>query len=410
MAKTELEPFPADVLVDPTKEHEAVFVDPSQSIYVDGRIAEAFDRIDANYVADREGRIRFMADSVKSFETEGTFGIGTPVDIAYESDDRDAESDEILVVTSPLNDGAPTSGDTDMIRFINTRDPSPWQISNARPNSWGPVTKLDIGFQLNQAMGRPIPMLQLFSPIRPRAFSGEERRQLWNGDYSAYGRAAVEAIHHINGLREQQGKTPVRKAHFFGAGIPQRALAAARYTHEQGEVETASATAMNLALRRGIKGTALDHLTQAAVNEASGVAVPEGHVRIDEPLQRQEQDHRGTDKLHMYGRQARAIKDLAATTIPFATKYRPTVEDIETLMDADVPVRLVNGLNVGMAINTLHLLPVGDPRLRLSTIVGTEGQKVSMMSNEHAGVVAVAMALGINDYEQRSQGKSGLPK
>jgi hypothetical protein len=80
---------------------------------------------------------------------------------------------------------------------------------------------------------------------------------------------------------------------------------------------------------------------------------------------------------------------------------------VEHLLDAGIPVRLVNGLNVGMALHTLHLLPVGDARLKLSTIVGVEGQKVSMMSNEHAGIVAVAMSLGINDYDEARERRAG---
>jgi hypothetical protein len=33
--------------------------------------------------------------------------------------------------------------------------------------------------------------------------------------------------------------------------------------------------------------------------------------------------------------------------------------------------------------------------------VGIEGQKVGMMANEHAGVVAVSMALGVRDYKEK---------
>lgn len=67
------------------------------------------------------------------------------------------------------------------------------------------------------------------------------------------------------------------------------------------------------------------------------------------------------------------------------------------------PLRVVNGLNTGMNVNTLHLLPHGDDLLKYSTIVGIEGQKVGMMANEHAGVVAIAMALGIRDFDRLQQ-------
>lgn len=402
MAKTYLDPFPTDVLVDSTKSHEAVFVHPDQSMFADGPIAEAFDDIDAGYMRDREGRFRFMANSTHHFRTSGTFGLPAPLDVAYMSGPEDADSDEIMLETSPLNDGPPRSSADAMIRFINTEEPSPWQIAAARPNSWGPAVKMDIGSQLRAALGRPMAGAKLYSPVRPRAMSMDGRRQMWDGDYSAYGEVSLHLLRHINEERRRVGKTPIRKVHLFGAGIPQHTAGAARYmAEEQDEFDVASVTLMNLALQRGIKGTTLDHMTQAAINEASNVVIPESHVRIEEPLERQDQDHHGTDTLQMYGRQVWAIKNLATTTLPFMVRYEPTVRDVEKLMDHDITVRLVNGLNVGMAIHTLHLLPVGDRRLRVSTIVGIEGQKVTMMSNEHAGVVAVAMSLGIRDYDLR---------
>lgn len=140
---------------------------------------------------------------------------------------------------------------------------------------------------------------------------------------------------------------------------------------------------------------------QTTVNEPSSVILPAGHVRIDEPLIRQDIDRRGTE-WNMYLRQGRAMADLSYMKA-FTMNYQPTVEDIEQLLSNGVPVRVINGLNTGMNVNTLHHLPVGNPLLKFSTIVGLEGQKVGMMANEHAGVVAVAMALGIRDYDQLQQ-------
>jgi hypothetical protein len=81
--------------------------------------------------------------------------------------------------------------------------------------------------------------------------------------------------------------------------------------------------------------------------------------------------------------------------------YEPTVEDVGVLIENGVITRVTNGLNVAMAIHTLHLLPIGDPKFRYSTIIGLEGQKVTMMSNEHVGIVGVVMPQGIRDYDLR---------
>jgi hypothetical protein len=400
MMRTQLEDFPHEILVDAAKSHEAVFVHPDQSIFAHDSIADSFRKIDETYRADPEARIRFMADSVQHFRLPGSAGFPAKVNIAYESDDSDAESDEIMIVTSPLNDGKPKSDADAMVEFINTPDPSFGQIATTRPNSWSPLVKLDIAYQVSEASGRPMPHLQLFSRLSPHALSIGERAKLAIGDYSGFGRVAIEAIQYVNEIRNVEGKTPVRVAHFFGAGIGQRALGAARYALEnQAEFEVGSAHAMNLALHRGLVGGAVDHFQQRKVNEPSDIIIPPRHVRIEEPQVRQDTDQHGSDTLQLWGRQFWAMKDLLATTLPLMLCYEPTVDDVETLMAGDVPVRVTNGLNTGMTINTLRMLPIGDPRLRYSTIVGLEGQQVGMMANEHAGVVATVMPLGVRDYD-----------
>lgn len=403
MTGSGLSVFPENILVDATKSHEAVFVHPDQSIYADASIAEAFDRMNSAYQADRSSTIFRMADAVKRHKVVGTLGRNATVNLALESDDSDADSDELLVVTSPLNDGRPKSSAYTMVDYVNTETPNFAQIALARPNSWGPITKLDVGFEVSKASGRPVPMLQLLSRVPPRAMSAHERRLMWGGDYTGYGRIALDCVRWINRLRRLSGKQSIQTVHFFGAGMAQRALGAAAYFSEnQDEYEVGSATAMNLALNRGVRGASLDHMGQTLVKEPSGIVIPSNHVRIDEPQVRQDIDHRGSDTLQMYGRQLWAIKDFSYT-IPFMTKFEPTVDDVETIMATGAPIRIVNGLNTGMNVNTLRHLPVGDPLLKYSTIVGIEGQKVGMMANEHAGVVAVAMSLGMRDYDQLRQ-------
>lgn len=142
-----------------------------------------------------------------------------------------------------------------MIQYINNPEPSRRQIQKAQPNSWSPLTKLDIAYSINQANNnRPMPMLQVFSRIPPRAMNIAERGKMWQGNYEGFGRIAYAGIEYVNEIRRNEGKKEITKAHFFGAGMAQRALAAAGYgvRHEdQYGIQVSSATAMNLALRRG---------------------------------------------------------------------------------------------------------------------------------------------------------------
>lgn len=405
MDKVEL--FPKHILTDTTKSREAVFVAPDQAIYVDSSLAAAFAEADADYAKDPAQRIRHLRDSVGKIGVRGTFiGVKIGVPTAYLTTDMDGDSTELMLATSPLNDGVPKSSAERMIKYIYTPEPSFLDIALAKPNTWGPITKLDGGYQVMARSGKPMPTAQLLSRVPPMAFTLEERAALAQGDYRCFGRIALAFVKDINVSRALDGKALIDTVHFFGAGIAQRAIGAAAYFEsEQDTFKVGSVHAMNLSLRRGVSSVK-DHVSQRGVNEPSRIDIPDHFVRIDEPKIRQDIDHRGTDTLQMLSRQAWAIKDLAATTLPFMMAYRQTVGDVELLLDRGVPVRLTTGMNVAMAQNTVHLLPVNHKNMHLSTIVGLEGQRVTMMSNEHAGVVAVAMALGPRDYETQQSNKS----
>lgn len=314
-----LEEFPRQILVDATKSHEAVFVHPDASIYARARMAWAFGQLDKDYADNKVDAIERMGASIKRLKTIGTFGISAGVDLAVETDADDAETDEILLLTSPSNDGRPRSSTKTMVDYVYNPNPGFAQIAQARPNSWDAVTKLDVGHRFSKHSGRPIPMLQLLSRVPPRAMNLAERKQMWTGDYSGFGRIAHVAVQRVNEIRRAEGKKPVQVVHFFGAGIAQRAIGAAAYfINHQTDFNVGSVTAMNLALRRGVKDVAVDHMTQSLVNQPSDIVIPTGHVRIPEPQIRQDIDHRGSDTLQMYGRQLRAILDLSYVW-PFMT-------------------------------------------------------------------------------------------
>ncbi|CAN5132657.1 hypothetical protein BH09PAT3_BH09PAT3_1160 [soil metagenome] len=392
--------YPDHVQVQPEKPQQ-LYIDQGQTLYGDTSVVEAFKAIDADYEANREAKIAAMFDSISRLAIEGTYSDSAHFDIAHVTDERDDHSNELMILTSPLNDGKPTSKVGTMMQYLQAAKPSFMQVAKAKPNSWNPVTKLAIGHDLAAASGRPMAMAQILSPVPPRAMKFKDRLKLIQGDYTAYGKLAATTIDHVNKQREAAGnKEKITKVHFFGAGIGQRAIGAARYIHENYEgVEVASVHAMNLSLHRGPTGL-VDHVLQREVDQPSREIPPMTFRKIAEPLMRREIDRRG-DTLHVIGRQLNAARHVAATLWPLFRAYKPTVEDIGVLLDAEVPVRISNSRNVSMAANTRRLLEEHDGRFEYTDIVASPGKKVGMMANEHAALVAVLMNQGVRDADSR---------
>ena len=390
-------PFPELVPVDPEKRNEAVFVSPDETLYAPDGLVASFRTVDEHYVADRDGRLKFMADSVFKGWTGGSMGMIVPVYGSLQFDERNIGSTELLVVTSPLNDGPPASTAEEMSRYVRNPDPDTTQIRIAQPNSWGPVTKLDTAYEFLNVEGANLPVLQVFSRVPPRALSLSERAQLWrHGDLDGYGRVVHEAIIRAHQELQLEGGPGIDKVHFFGAGMAHTAIAAARYVADkQDHYEIGSFTAMNLMLSEaGILRMGRDYSVHQHTGEASDIVLPPGYSRVPEPVMRREIDGKGAE-FHMRWRQLRAMLDISYMLA--ARRPSPTVDNIEALMEEGVPGTIANAHNSSLTADTRGFLPIGDAGLNLIDIVGVEGKKVGMMSNEQAALVALIMGVGLRN-------------
>ncbi|HZL07622.1 MAG TPA: hypothetical protein VFC50_00310 [Candidatus Dormibacteraeota bacterium] len=388
--------FPDVVPVDSTKRAEAVFVSMDQTLYTPDGIATSFDRVNDHYTADRTARLRFMADSVFAFDVPGTLGIQARIHASLEHDDRNTNSSDLLVVTSPLNDGPPETSAEVMARYVANHEPTRAEINEAKPNAWSPATKLDTGYEFINVEGLEMPVLQIFSRVPPRALTvGERARLLGAGDHAGYGRIALEGVRQADRMLREAGGDGIRRVHFFGSGLAHNAIAAARYfAGEQNQYEPSSFTAMNLILGEKLSTMGADYSVRQHTGEAAKIILPPGYRRIAEPIMRQEIDGKGAEGA-MRGRQLRAIADLTYTLSLPRSKH--TAKTIEELMDLGVPGTIANAYNGSMTANTRHFLPVGEAGLHLVDIVGVEGKKVGMMSNEQASLVALLMGVGLRN-------------
>jgi hypothetical protein len=315
--------------------------------------------------------------------------------------DADAEAEELLFWTSPIDDSLRRSSDDAMLRYISKEQPSLLDTLIAKPNSWSPLTKLDICYSVLKASGRTMPHAQLLNRIPPRAFTLEERRALFQGDHRAFGRLVIACAEQVNLERRQAGKKPVKTIHLFGAGITQRTIGAARHILEHEEetgYQLGGLAVLNTSLDRGLLKMTADHLTQANVNEPSRVRPPDNFVRVEKFKLREAIDGKKSEPTRFI-RQAKPIIDPLYTFVSIH-RPQPTIAATYYILEQGRPMRSITGMNTASAVNTLRHLPVGKQLFKLSTVVGLEGQKVSMGINENPGVTAISSMLGVRDYDQ----------
>ena len=355
-------------------------------------MVESFRRVDEAYSADRAARLQFMANSV--FQAHG-------LDMSYVQDERDAESTDLLVVMSPLNDGKPETSPEALAEFVTLdHQPTFADIQRARPNSWSPATKLDVDYEFGHAEGIGIPRLQIFSRELP-ALTAAERRKVADGDTTPFGRLAELGIEAASTRKHQlYGNGGYKRIHLFCAGMGPKALGAAVHLLQTTDYEVGSVTAMNLAI--GQESTAKlvhDYAGRRTVGEAAQLILPPNYQKVAEPLMRREIDGHGAE-LAMRARQVRAmlLNPLAQRGI-MHSKQSP--RDIEELLGKGVTVTVANAFNEAMVERTASYLPEGDPNFHYTAIVGVDGKKVGQIANEHSALVAVVSNLGLRNYLQR---------
>lgn len=390
--------YPDEVLVDPDKATKAIFLSMVNGIFASPSMVESFQHIDQTYTADKADRLRFMAKSVMPLGGFRPNIGGAQLDTSFVHDTRNANAKSLLVVTSPLNDGRPLSSAETMADFVDNISPSRAEIRKAQPNSWGPATKLDATYELLHAEGMDMPALQLYSRVAPWLFTAHERASMIRGDFRPYGRAVVSAIQAAEQRKhEVYGTGGFDEIHFFGAGIPQKAIGAAQHLteHYADDYNVKSVTAMNLVLDQKAGEALRNYGSRRMVGEASDLILPEGFSMVPEPQMRRDIEPKGVE-LAMRTRQVRAMLDLSVT-LGMLKSGAATAAAFETLMQNGTHVTVANGSNEGMTERTSSYLPGEDSLFNYIDLVGVEGKKVGMAANEHVGAVAVVAAQGIRN-------------
>jgi hypothetical protein len=395
--------LPDVVPVDPSKGNEAVWVSLDDTLFVPAGVADSFKQVDNAYTTDRLARLNFMADAVSQYTHRNMLDMPSRIDVSLVRDARNDKSDELLVITSPLNDGRPKSSPRDLNEFITNPNPTRRDVKNAQPNSWSPATKLDIAYEFLNVEGVNMPVLQIFNRVPPLTMSLRERAKLLaKADFEGFGRVALEGIEFFDFIRSgYYGSPKIKKVHFFGAGMAHNTAAAAHYLQtRQDKYAVGSLTMMNLVMGERLAKMLPDYSVRQHAGEAAKVILPPGYTRIEEPIMRQEIDRKGTE-FAMRKRQVRALADLSY--MQGIARSSNTQRKIEELIQDGTVVTVGNAYNGTMTAATNERLPVGEKGLHLTDIVGVEGKKVGMMSNEHSALVALMIAIGIKNARSATE-------
>jgi len=388
--------FP-DIAVELKKE---LFVDGHTQMAAHGNIADSFKAVDDAYTVSPEAYLRWMRNGVSRVQPNGR-----PIHLAHLANGSEQHSEDLVVTFSPLNDGAPQSDVPSILRFIEDGGTSSKQ--KAAPNSWGPLTKLAVGYEFGRAEGLGAQHLQIFAPEKAAFTTGELAQLRW-GDSRPYGELLRDAIQ--AGSWNHGNEHTFSRIHLVAAGMCGKALGAAMFMLENpsDDYELASVSLQNLSIGKKALQAAGNYMRQTTV-EQPVPTMPEDFVGIPEPLIRQHIDGHGAE-FAMQLRVARGLRDMApgiGAVGRAGFTYKNMPRDIARLVNAGIPLSVANAVDEGLNQATQSFLQdVGG--VDWIDIHGKDGSKVGQLVNEQSTVMALTANRGISRALSGGQYPSAL--
>lgn len=383
---------PAEMLVDPA--NKTVALEPQLRAALPGLIP-AFERVDAAYLENPLAHLRNLDQSVFSLEQHRA-----QVTCSLICNEQTAQATEMLVIFAAFSDGAPLSTPEQLLDYINNGEAGFIDKQKARPNTWSQTTKSSVAHDLLEALGMGMPVLTIYSPIPPRAYTAEERRLIRTGNLSPAGRTAENAITRAKDIINRgYGPQRISTLHLRGESLGDNAIGTAYViTEKDDELTVGSVTAQELIMGpSGIADLAMRYMVKQYVGEVSGRQPKAGSPLLTEPRIRQDIDRHGSE-VATYVRVAEAMTKL--THLLGLTKPDWLADKIEYLVDAGVPVTVALAENSSVSHQTSLYLP-SHHNLALVTFKALEGQKVGHLADEHVALGAITTALGIKRYKDR---------
>lgn len=371
----------------------------TKSVVLDNKLAntlpnvgEAFDEVDRAFTDDPEKYLANLEDSMFSFKSSE--GSNVACSLLH---NEQSNGEELLVLFAPFADRDPTTSSEKLHNYITTeyaggliglRDKE-----KAAPNTWNQTTKSAVTFELLKALDRNIPVLTIYSPIDPAAYSKSERDLIKAGDFSPAGRIAEEAINQaqirIHGYRSE---TEFDGIHLAGSSLGASNAIGAGADLLEIDKEVLTVTAQELILGPVNRRDLFNKFAVKSLTGDPSVELSSAHnPQIAEPALRREIDKHGSEVVGMNGRMVKAM--LSQTYMKGLTKSAPTIEAIETLLDSNVDLLVALADNSAVSSKTWSYLPnKGEKVIKLSA---QSGEKLGHIANEHVALSGIVTALNV---------------
>ncbi|MCA9328010.1 hypothetical protein KDA14_05765, partial [Candidatus Saccharibacteria bacterium] len=308
----------------------------------------------------------------------------------------DGNGKGLNVFTPPLNDCEPRSPAVVMHEFAtNPDEKSRTQLHVAMPNTWAPGLKFGVDHAFAERTV-PMPHLQIFARDLPGLSRADRFRIALRGDFEPYGKLVLEAIQEAEKIR---GKAFDGEINLFGAGLGIKTLGAAKYLAEHSDYQVGAVTLMNLIISDDfIAKKGLDYAGRTKVGDTADITVPSDWRSIPESLVRREVGLKSESSMRR--RQAAAILGNPACTIALLRGKR-AAEYIDALMNLGATITVAQAANESLTSKTNMWLPGQDAQFHYVSIVGVDGTKPGMATNEQDTLAVTVNQLGIANHIHR---------
>jgi hypothetical protein len=378
-------------------EDRSLVITPEIDAFIPG-LTQAFDKVDQAFTGNPEEYLQTIVDSAFTFRSSE--GADVPCSLLTKEGNR---TDRVLVLLVPFSDSAPQSDASELYKYMlegsggGLRGLIKKEI--AAPNALSQTIKSATDLELLAVLEEGIPVLTVFSPISPRAYSSDERRQIRQGDFGPVTRIVREAVAQAQvRLHGKTSETQIDTVDISGGSLgASNAAAAAAGLVQSGELDVRSVELKELIMGpRNLRDLAARFTVKQLVGEPSELEVGEGARIIHEPQLRQKIDQDGSE---LIGTNTRMIKGMKPTYMLGLTHPEKTAEYIRILGDHGVSTQVALAEHSALTHETPDHLP--DNGEHIIIMRALKGQRLGHIVNEHVATSSLATAISVVQSSKR---------
>lgn len=365
------------IVANPDADARGIWLPNTEQILID-----AFRAAEAEQSADQAGYVRRLEVSLGRMPRSDR----ESVDYSVLYDGQDPQAPEALVIFGGFSDKRPATPAEEIYRYLHPSSRATLLTKEtAQPNSWGPLLRSGTVQAVLAAAGISMPVITIFSPIRP---SKSEGKNLRNGDYSSFGELVEMVVATaLDGEVRPTSAAPLKTTvHLLGLSLgAQEAVGAAAALYRSSTTLTlGSLTVQETVLGMNTLREANDY---KILSGEPSTQTTEALQEIPEPKLRMLLDRGGGELLGMFTRMAgSAITGLSL--LMGVTKSEQTKAIMEELVQANIPVTIARAANSKVSLESENVAPEKAQHVLIEAVA--EKQLGHIVNEIHTAVAATA--------------------